>query len=258
MTCALPYHSTPDFVKLVQLANLEGTSFYFLKHVKERGAAPPRDQLVARCVNDAAFLSFVCDAAAASASAKVRPGLTTPLPSLVSEPAKNLASAISDEKSQSRARMSELRGPVRSRLLRSRLACSLVTSRVSFLRPFGPPPFLPSDAAAIRGVKQPRRDRLASRWKIASVRTRRLVGASTPARNVLREQQWTNAPIGLLSSHRFPNPARSRSRIAVSDVARRSSTRRMPPADSPSFPRLLVFSCRRARPARLPRFTRYS
>ena len=168
MTCALPYHSTPDFVKLVQLANLEGTSFYFLKHVKERGAAPPRDQLVARCVNDAAFLSFVCDAAAASASAKVRPGLTTPLPSLVSEPAKNLASAISDEKSQSRARMSELRGPVRSRLLRSRLACSLVTSRVSFLRPFGPPPFLPSDAAAIRGVKQPRRDRLASRWKIAS------------------------------------------------------------------------------------------
>ena len=83
MTCALPYHSTPDFVKLVQLANLEGTSFYFLKHVKERGAAPPRDQLVARCVNDAAFLSFVCDAAAASASAKVRPGLTTPLPSLV-------------------------------------------------------------------------------------------------------------------------------------------------------------------------------
>lgn len=81
VTCALPYHSTPDFVKLVQLANLEGTSFYFLKHVKERGAAPPRDQLVARCVNDPAFLSFVCDAAAASASAKVRPGPTPAFPS---------------------------------------------------------------------------------------------------------------------------------------------------------------------------------
>ena len=251
MTCALPYHSTPDFVKLVQLANLEGTSFYFLKHVKERGAAPPRDQLVARCVNDAAFLSFVCDAAAASASAKVRPGLTTPLPSLVFEPAKNLARVISDEKSQSRARMSEFRGPVRSRLLRSRLASSLVTPRVSFLRPFGPPPFLPSDAAAIRGVKQPRRDRLASRWKIASVRTRRLVGASTPARNVLREQQWTNAPIGLLSSHESPNPARSRCRPTFLNLDDVFPLTRFPLRPS-------VFFSRRARPARLRRFTRCS
>lgn len=72
ITCGLPYHSTPEFVKLVQLANLEGTQFYFLRHVKEKGAAPPRDQLVARCTNDGAFLSFVCHAAAASASTKVR------------------------------------------------------------------------------------------------------------------------------------------------------------------------------------------
>ena len=72
VTCALPYHATAEFVKLVQLANLENTSFYWLKGVKEKGAAPPRDGLVARCARDGAFLSFVCEAAAASASAKVR------------------------------------------------------------------------------------------------------------------------------------------------------------------------------------------
>ena len=71
VTCALPYHATAEFVKLVQLANLENTSFYWLKGVKEKGAAPPRDGLVARCARDGAFLSFVCEAAAASASAKV-------------------------------------------------------------------------------------------------------------------------------------------------------------------------------------------
>jgi hypothetical protein len=43
VTCALPYHATAEFVKLVQLANLEGTSFYWLEGVKEKGAAPPRD-----------------------------------------------------------------------------------------------------------------------------------------------------------------------------------------------------------------------
>jgi len=75
VTCALPYHATAEFVKLVQLANLENTSFYWLKGVKEKGAAPPRDGLVARCARDGAFLSFVCEAAAASASAKVRRSL---------------------------------------------------------------------------------------------------------------------------------------------------------------------------------------
>ena len=75
VTCALPYHATAEFVKLVQLANLENTSFYWLKGVKEKGAAPPRDGLVARCARDGAFLSFVCEAAAASASAKVPYGV---------------------------------------------------------------------------------------------------------------------------------------------------------------------------------------
>jgi|TARA_B100001142_G_scaffold324868_1_gene377369 U3 small nucleolar RNA-associated protein 10 len=72
IACALPYHCTPEFVKLVQLCALEGTSFYFLAKVKELGAAPPRSQLVQRCTHDGAFLSFICDAAATTASNKVR------------------------------------------------------------------------------------------------------------------------------------------------------------------------------------------
>ena len=124
VTCALPYHATAEFVKLVQLANLEGTSFYWLEGVKEKGAAPPRDGLVARCARDGAFLSFVCEAAATSASAKVSElflvfGLVAPRAS---------------------------RGGVVSRLdffFRRRRRSS--TRRV----PKGPPPFLPSDAAAL-------------------------------------------------------------------------------------------------------------
>ena len=71
VTCALPYHSTPEFVKLVQLCNLENTSFYWLKGVKETGAAPPGDRLVQRCLRDMAFFSFVSDTAATAASQKV-------------------------------------------------------------------------------------------------------------------------------------------------------------------------------------------
>ena len=71
VTCALPYHSTPEFVKLVQLCNLENTSFYWLKGVKETGAAPPRDRLVQRSLRDMAFFSFVADTAATAASQKV-------------------------------------------------------------------------------------------------------------------------------------------------------------------------------------------
>ena len=71
VTCALPYHSTSEFVKLVQLCNLENTSFYWLKGVKETGAAPPRDRLVQRSLRDMAFFSFVADTAATAASQKV-------------------------------------------------------------------------------------------------------------------------------------------------------------------------------------------
>ena len=53
-----------EFVKLVQLCVLENTFFYFLKGVKETGAAPPRDRLVQRCLRDMAFFSFVADTAA--------------------------------------------------------------------------------------------------------------------------------------------------------------------------------------------------
>jgi hypothetical protein len=80
VTCALPYHSTPEFVKLVQLCVLENTFFYFLKGVKETGAAPPRDRLVQRCLRDMAFFSFVADTAATAASQKVRTPNPIPVP----------------------------------------------------------------------------------------------------------------------------------------------------------------------------------
>ena len=78
VTCALPYHSTPEFVKLVQLCNLENTSFYWLKGVKETGAAPPRDRLVQRSLRDMAFFSFVADTAATATSQKVSVPLWSP------------------------------------------------------------------------------------------------------------------------------------------------------------------------------------
>ena len=131
VTCALPYHATAEFVKLVQLANLENTSFYWLKGVKEKGAAPPRDGLVARCARDGAFLSFVCEAAAASASAKVRLSVLFSSSFVFggcrfTEPPNTLTTTHDD-----------------SRFLSSRRRFRARRHST------GPPPFLPSDAAAL-------------------------------------------------------------------------------------------------------------
>ena len=68
VTCALPYHATAEFVKLVQLAHLEGTSFYWLKGVKEKGAAPPRDGLVARFARQLREQARLTEDAAAAAT----------------------------------------------------------------------------------------------------------------------------------------------------------------------------------------------
>ena len=78
VTCALPYHSTPEFVKIGQLCNLGNTSFYWLKGVKETGAAPPRDRLVQRSLRDMAFFSFVADTAATAANALSATSRCTP------------------------------------------------------------------------------------------------------------------------------------------------------------------------------------
>ena len=130
VTCALPYHATAEFVKLVQLANLENTSFYWLKGVKEKGAAPPRDGLVARCARDGAFLSFVCEAAAASASAKVR-----------------LSVLFSSSFVFGGCRFTEPPNDDSRRFAFS--FSSRRRFRASQRHSTGPPPFLPSDAAAL-------------------------------------------------------------------------------------------------------------
>lgn len=53
MTAALPYHSTNEFVRLVQVMRLEGSRLWgFLAPMQQSGAAMPREVLVQRCVND--------------------------------------------------------------------------------------------------------------------------------------------------------------------------------------------------------------
>jgi len=138
VTCALPYHATAEFVKLVQLANLENTSFYWLKGVKEKGAAPPRDGLVARCARDGAFLSFVCEAAAASASAKVRHKCFF-VRGHVFFFFRRRSCSVGVVSQNHRTTTHE-----DSRFLSSRRRF-----RASQRHSTGPPPFLPSDAAAL-------------------------------------------------------------------------------------------------------------
>ena len=151
VACALPYHSTPEFVRLVQLCALDGTGFYFLAGVKATGAAPPRDQLVKRCVNDAAFFSFVCEAAAAAASNKVSARGTM----VEHSPRRTKGDRLPSEETTVRVPL----GPDALVFFLFFPARPSAPSSVLETR-LGPPPFLPSDEAAIRGVKtNPRRTR---------------------------------------------------------------------------------------------------
>lgn len=52
MRAALPYHQTPQFVRLVQILHLSGTLFEFLAPMQRSGAALPRGVLVERCLVD--------------------------------------------------------------------------------------------------------------------------------------------------------------------------------------------------------------
>lgn len=67
MACALPYHGTLQFVRLVQTMTLSGT-WTFLAPMQQSGAVLPRASLVQRCCTDAALLDFVCKAAQQSTS----------------------------------------------------------------------------------------------------------------------------------------------------------------------------------------------
>lgn len=59
--CALPYHETSLFVRIVQLLNLEKTKWHFLEGVKRSGAPPPRAILVEQCTRVTAVLETICE-----------------------------------------------------------------------------------------------------------------------------------------------------------------------------------------------------
>jgi hypothetical protein len=49
--CALPYHSTPEFARLVAVLQLQGTPWEWLSLCQQSGAPPPRNLLVQACIN---------------------------------------------------------------------------------------------------------------------------------------------------------------------------------------------------------------
>lgn len=63
--CALPFHATNEFVRLVQTLSLKGTPWEWLTPMQASGAAMPRSVLVTRCSSDPVVLSSICKAAEA-------------------------------------------------------------------------------------------------------------------------------------------------------------------------------------------------
>ena len=70
--CALPFHTTAQFVRWLQVLQLEGTRWAFLSGVKTSGAAPTRDALTLAVSRNEALLSVLCDAALASATTSAK------------------------------------------------------------------------------------------------------------------------------------------------------------------------------------------
>jgi U3 small nucleolar RNA-associated protein 10 len=63
--CALPFHATNEFVRLVQTLSFKGTPWEWLTPMQASGAAMPRSVLVTRCGSDPVVLSSICKAAEA-------------------------------------------------------------------------------------------------------------------------------------------------------------------------------------------------
>lgn len=59
--CALPYHDTHAFVRIVQLIDLGNSRWRFLDGVKASGAPPPRDVIVQQCIRDMGVLEVICN-----------------------------------------------------------------------------------------------------------------------------------------------------------------------------------------------------
>jgi len=74
LMCTLPYHSTPQFVRLVHLIEPKGR-WLFLNGVKKTGAPLSRTVLAACCAADRAVLTFICDLAKEAGAPRVALGL---------------------------------------------------------------------------------------------------------------------------------------------------------------------------------------
>ena len=72
VTCALPYHATVQFVRLVQVLRVEGTCWTFLTAVKSEGAPPTRDALVACFARSSTLLAVLADVATSAATGSAR------------------------------------------------------------------------------------------------------------------------------------------------------------------------------------------
>lgn len=72
LLCSLPYHATPQFVRWLQVLQLDGTRWAFLSDVRAQGATPTREALTVVLSRDNAMLTTLCDAALASASGTIK------------------------------------------------------------------------------------------------------------------------------------------------------------------------------------------
>ncbi|XP_027329398.1 uncharacterized protein At3g06530 isoform X2 [Abrus precatorius] len=64
--CALPYHDTHAFVRIVQILDTRNAKWGFLDGVKVSGAPPPRMVIVQQCIRDKGILEVLCNYASPS------------------------------------------------------------------------------------------------------------------------------------------------------------------------------------------------
>ncbi|CAK8538792.1 unnamed protein product [Lathyrus sativus] len=64
--CALPYHDTHAFVRVVQILDIRNGTWGFLEGVKVSGAPPPRKVIVQQCLRDKGVLEVLCNYASPS------------------------------------------------------------------------------------------------------------------------------------------------------------------------------------------------
>ena len=56
--CALPYHATNEFVRVVQTLSIGKGLWSWLSKMQDTGASMPRELLIKRCINDKVRAAF--------------------------------------------------------------------------------------------------------------------------------------------------------------------------------------------------------